>query len=177
MHARLLMAKELASLTGKIMSMSPALGPVTRLMTRSLYVTMNDRKSWCRDEALPEIEFCHTKITSFNRQQIWPKSSAVRVVYSDASATGNGGYVVEHDNLIVNGQWSPEDVGKSSTWSECRAVRMVLKSFQDKLKDERVCRFSDNQNVLRVVQCGQKIWAYSLPAKGIILGWIPREEN
>ena len=44
------------------MSMSPALGPVARLMTRSLYTTLNGRMSWCHrltltEEALLEIEF------------------------------------------------------------------------------------------------------------------------
>ena len=36
-------AKQLASLVGNIMSMSIALGPVARLMTRSLYALLN---SW-----------------------------------------------------------------------------------------------------------------------------------
>ena len=138
MHARLLPAKQLASLIGKIMSMSPALGSVTRLMTRSLYAALDSRIGWCHklslsDEALQEIEFWHSEIANFNGQHIWPKPSAVRVVYSDASSTGYGGYVVEHGNLIANGQWSPEEVEKSSTWRELKAVRMVLESFQDKL--------------------------------------------
>ena len=39
----------LASLIGKIMSMSLALGPVTRLMTRSLYGVLNSRVAWCQN--------------------------------------------------------------------------------------------------------------------------------
>ena len=121
--------------------MSPALGPVTRLMTRSLYATLNNRNSWYHQleltgEALLEIHFWHSKISSFNGQHIWPKPSAVRVVYSDASATGYGGYMVEHGSLIANGQWSPDEVAKSSTWRELRAVRLVLESFQNKLRNE-----------------------------------------
>ena len=105
-HARFLPAKQLA---GKNMSMSPSLGPVAHLMTRSLYATLNGRMSWCHrltltEEALLEIEFWHSEISSFNGQHIWPRPSAVRVVYSDASSTGYGGYVVEHGNLIANGQ-------------------------------------------------------------------------
>jgi len=101
--------------------MSPALGPITRLMTRSLYAILNSRTAWCHkvaltDEALQEIEFWLVGISDFNGQKIWPKPSAVRVVYSDASSTGYGGYVVEHGNLVANGQWSPEDSEKSSTW-------------------------------------------------------------
>jgi len=50
----------------------------------------------------------------------------VRVVFSDASDTGFGGYTVEHGGLIANGQWSREVAQQSSTWRELRAVRLVL---------------------------------------------------
>ena len=193
MHARLLPAKQLASLIGKIMSMSPALGSVTRLMTHSLYAALDSRIGWCHklllpDEALQEIEFWHSEIANFNGKHIWPKPSVVRVVYSDASSTGYGGYVVEHGNLIANGQWSLEDVEKSSTWCELRAVHMVLESFQDKLKNERLRWFSDNQNVTRIVLHGSRQPALQSEALSIFATclrnnirvepeWIPREEN
>ena len=95
-EVKLIPAKQLASLISKIVSMSLALGSVTRLMTRSLYATLNSRVAWCHkvtltEEALQEIGFWLTDISNFNGQQIWPKLSAVRVVYSDASSTGYGG--------------------------------------------------------------------------------------
>ena len=192
-EARLLPAKQLASLIGKIVSMSPALGSVTRLMTRSLYATLNSRIAWCHkvtltEEALQEIGFWLTEISNFNGQQIWPKPSAVRVVYSDASSTGYGGYVVEHGNLVATGLWSPEEVENSSTWRELRAVRLVLDSFQSKLKNERVRWFTDNQNVVRIVQYGSRQTTLQTEALGIFAAclsnniriepeWIPREEN
>jgi len=43
---------------------------------------------------------------------------------------------------------------KSLTWQELHAIRCVLESFQGKLKDERVCWFSYNQNAVDVVQLG-----------------------
>ena len=45
---------------------------------------------------------------------IWPRPSAVRFAYSDASGTGYGGYIVEHGNLVANGQWSEDDAAQSS---------------------------------------------------------------
>ena len=83
-------ARSLASLIGKIMSMSLALGPVTKLMTHSLYVTLNSKVAWCQKldltpEALEELTFWFNEVSKFNGQYIWPKPSAVRVVYSDAS--------------------------------------------------------------------------------------------
>ena len=64
-------AKTLASLIGQITSMSIALGPVTRLMTRSLYATLNDRVSWCQRlnvsaEAILELDFWCSCVDQFN---------------------------------------------------------------------------------------------------------------
>ena len=39
-------------------------------------------------EALQELEFRGQQLVNFNGQSIWPRPSAVRVAYSDASATG-----------------------------------------------------------------------------------------
>ena len=43
-----LTARHLASITGKIISMSLALGTIARLQTRSLYALINTRESWCQ---------------------------------------------------------------------------------------------------------------------------------
>ena len=136
-----------------------ALGPVTRLVTQNFYAVLNRRLAWCHrltlsEEASQVIDFWLNEITKFDGRYIWAKPSGVRVVYSDASATGYGGYMVERGSLITNGQWSLEEAKQSSTWRKLRVVIMVLESFQSKLKHERVCWFTDNQNVVKIVQCG-----------------------
>ena len=128
-------------------------------MTRSLYAVINSRRSWCQKlgltkEARNEVEYWLARISEFNGQDIWPKPLALRLVYSDASSTGFGGYMVEYINPVANGQWSAEEAAQSSTWRELRAVKLVLKSFQGKLANEQVCWFTDNQNVVRIVQNG-----------------------
>ena len=62
----------------------------------------------------------------------------MRVVYSDDSAMGYGGFAMEHGCHIAHGLWSDEEMTQSSTWRELRAVRMVLESLVHKLKNERV---------------------------------------
>ena len=104
-------AKYLASLIGKIMALSIAVGPVVRLMTRSLYAVLNSRTSWFQKlyilpEAKDELEFWWESLPRLQGQNIWQSPSAVRVVYSDASGTGYAGYTVEHGPAIVHGQWS-----------------------------------------------------------------------
>ena len=46
--------KRLASIVGKIISMSLAIGPVSRLRTRALYTVINSRRSWCDSVSLPQ---------------------------------------------------------------------------------------------------------------------------
>ena len=89
----------LASVIGKIMSMSLALGPLARMMTRGMYAVLNAKISWCHQvllttEALEELTFWLDNIDNFNGHNIWPEASAIRVVYSDASGTGYGGYLL-----------------------------------------------------------------------------------
>ena len=190
---RAIRATALASIIGKIVSMGLALGPVTRLMTRSLYGVLNARSSWCQTllltaEAAEELSFWHKHIEKFNGQNIWPKPSAVRVVYTDASGTGFGGYCVEHGDQVVTGQWSEEEAGQSSTWRELRAVHAVLDSICHKLQNHRVRWFTDNQNVVRIVLYGSRKVVLQEEALAIFATcvnyhirldpeWIPREEN
>ena len=138
-EARVIPATVLASITGKILSMALVLGPVARLMTRNLYTMLNAKSSWYQEllvtqEALEELTFWQDHIKRFNGQNIWPEPSAVRVVYSDASNTGYGGYYVEHGDRVAVGQWSPEEASQSSTWRELRAVHLVLRAFGPKLE-------------------------------------------
>ena len=62
-----------------------------------------------------------------------PKSSAVGVVYSDASDSGFGGYFVQCGQDLVSGTWSDEEMRTSSTLREILAVKFVLLSLLDQL--------------------------------------------
>ena len=154
-------ARDLASVTGKIMFMSLAIGPVSRLMTRSMYALLSSRQYWGRplfmtSEAKAELKFWASQIDHINGKEIWHSPSAVRVVYSDASATGYGGFTVEYGCHVAHGPWSAEEMTQSSTWRKLKAVRMVLESLVPKLKNERVRWFSDNQNVVMILNIGSK---------------------
>ena len=85
-------------------------------------------------------------------QNIWRSPSAVRVVYSDASGSGFGGYTVDDGPQIVHGQWSGWEAQQSSTWRELNAVHTVLQALAPNLQNERLRWFTDiNQNVVRIV--------------------------
>ena len=188
-----LTARVLASIVGKIISMSLAVGPVSRLMTRSMYALLSARRHWNQlldvtPEARAELEFWCNQIDHVNGQEIWHSPSAVRLVYSDASDTGYGGFTVQHGCHIAQGTWSAEEMAQSSTWRELTAVRRVLESLIPKLKNQRIRWFSDNQNVVRILEVGSKkpclqveaLAVFSIAARNLIRvepEWIPRSEN
>ena len=75
------------------MSMSLALGPVARLMTRAMYTLLESRANSCdmlewAEDAWEDLQFWTDSLASYNTQPIRYKPSAVRVVYSDASDMG-----------------------------------------------------------------------------------------
>ena len=188
-----LIARHLASIVGKIISLSLAVGPVTRFMTRSLYDLLNQWQCWSdllklNAEAIAELQFWELILQDYNSQPIWRQPGAVRVVYSDASDTGFGGYTVEHAGVVAHGHWDPLEAKESSTWRELRAVRLVLESLMSKLQNCTVRWFTDNQNVARILQVGSRtpllqkeaLLVFSLCVKhnvSIEPEWIPRSEN
>ena len=75
--------------------MGLAIGPVSRFMTRSLYAALETRQAWCdllglSPEARAELRFWSASLAEYIAQPIW---RSLRVVYSDASDTGYGGYI------------------------------------------------------------------------------------
>ena len=115
--------RELASIVGKIISMGLAIGPVSRFLTRSIYSLLETRDTWydlleISADAHRELEFWKACLAEYSSQPIWQVPSAVRVVYSDASESGYGGYIVEHGGCVSYGQWTESEAGQSSTWRE-----------------------------------------------------------
>jgi hypothetical protein len=96
-HCSYMQDKAIASITGKVTSMSLAIGDIARLRTRGLYALLSSRVTWYDHinlsvEAKDELQFWldSIDIDSYNGRSIWRAPSAFRVVYSDASNTGFG---------------------------------------------------------------------------------------
>lgn len=66
------------------------------------------------------------------------KAGAVRLVYSDASNTGYGGYTVGIGSTVVQGQWSESESQTSSTWRELEAINRILQAYSKTLQGETV---------------------------------------
>lgn len=110
------------------------------------------------DGAWDELRFWKDNVVKFNGQPIWFSAGATctRVVFSDASSTGFGGYVVELGKEVAQGQWSEEEVGMSAAWRELKAVYNVLVSFAPKLQGHKIKWFTDNQSVKYIITNGSR---------------------
>ena len=186
-------ARELAKVTGLVLSMMIAVGPVARLRTRAMYSMINSRVSWNRKmsislDARDELEFWLQHIHLLNGRPFRWSPSATRVVYSDASDTGCGGYVVEFGPHVSHSSWSAGEARQSSTWRELKAVDRVLASFAERLEGHTVKWCTDNQNVARIVQAGSRKPYLQEGAMSIFerclqhsikleMSWIPRSLN
>ena len=184
--------KSLARFTGLIISMSLALGPVARLMTRATYSVIESRLFWSDsvfvpDSVISEFDFWLSNITSLNGFPFKYRLVPSMQIFSDASATGYGGYIQGRD-IRVQGHWSDIDASKSSTWRELSAVHRILLELHNVLVHQKVKWFSDNSNVPRIIKCGSpkpdlqdiSMSIFSICRQhDIILFplWIPRAEN
>ena len=151
--------RSLSRLTGMLVSMGLAIGPVVRLWTRAMYREILQAPSWdilfaLSTEAQQEIYFW---IDNFDNggYPIWSPSPKIDVMtYSDASSTGWGGYAVQIGEQSAIGCWSETEVHKSSTWREIRATRLVLESLIPSLQGREVRHRTDNMNTVHILSVG-----------------------
>ena len=193
LRRRMVSARQIAKITGFLMSMAITMGPIVRLRTRGMYALINRRKSW--DGNLPictevqeEISFWLQNVERLNGRPFQWSPSATRVAYSDASSSGYGGYIVEIGPHHSHGQWSETEAKQSSTWRELKAVDMVLQALATKLEGHTVKWCTDNQNVVSIINIGSRkphlqdgaMCIYDRCLQHSIkleMAWIPRKEN
>lgn len=187
-------ARSVARVSGTIISMGLALGPVARLFTRHMYALQNSVSSLNARVELPDrvIQEIHFWIKNFDvlvGQPIWHISPKIDVItYSDASSTGWAGYAVQLGDVIARGEWDVLDSCQSSTFRELKAVRLVLESFASCLAHKECKHRSDNQSTVSILATGSNKEALQREATriyalcrhhGIRLfpEWIPRNLN
>ena len=105
------------------------------------------------------------------------------VIFSDASSTGYGSYLVKVAQYQASGVWTLQERLQSSTFRELQAVINTLKTLICAKKT-----FPDNQNVVRILTVGSRSSTLqNLAVEFFQLAlchnisfqaqWIPRSEN
>lgn len=191
-------ARELACVIGQIISMKVAMGNVVRLMTRSMYSCVLTKKCWDSNvylfkEAVDEMRFWFLNLVELNGCLIDIRFTHDFVLFSDASATGYGGYVLHINDSEVIGKWSDSEKKESSTWRELEAVLRMLRHFEKsligrRLTGRKILWYSDNQNVISIILNGSMKMKLQYKAKeifrmcvknnfAVIPAWVPRSDN
>lgn len=188
-------ARTLAQITGKIISMSPVIGNVSRLMTRYCYMAVVKRFSW--DSLLvfddvkkikSELCFWQSNINAINCKRLGTYDKSSVIIYSDASNVAAAACTVEIDRKIFHKMWTTDEALESSTWRELKAIELALRSFQHVFSGKSLNWYTDNQNCVKIVEAGSmkenlQAIAMSIFSTCLINGisidiqWIPREGN
>ena len=115
LHSRL-PARQLASVTGSIISNMLVFGNVCKLMTKSLHRALDRRLGW---DSYVELEFWKNNVSNLNsRSFLNTVRKPSRIVYSDASATGCAAFIVIDDTPVSHINWDSLQMNLSSTWRE-----------------------------------------------------------
>lgn len=185
--------RKVASIVGQVISMSIVIGHISQIMTRYLSIDILGAFSWdsyiaLSCESVEQLKFWKSNLKDLNIKDIYESHKCSKIVYSDASSSGYGGYEVNTPNGVAHGLWSAEESLKSSTWRELTAVCRSLKSLGHFLSHHRVKWFSDNQSVTSIVHKGSmkqelqdiafEIFNLCISnAINLEMEWIPRSEN
>ena len=89
-----------------------------------------------------------------NLKFLKPYSPSVVVIYSDASDIACGAYTIELKEKNFHKMWDENEMTKSSTWREMKAIEYALISYKDELRGSAVKWYTDNQNCLHIVRAG-----------------------
>ena len=149
-------AKNVANVTGQIISLSSCVGPaVVRIITKLGPQFFSFRCFSFRNhflESLSEIIFWKKNVVPLKPNGYWsPHSLPVKVTYSDASNSACGAFV-ENANLVFHQNWSPEESAQSFTWREPKAVSLAVEAFANHFSGFKVIWYADNQNVECIIR-------------------------
>jgi hypothetical protein len=192
-HCRI-SARDVARVVGKIISLGFALGPVTRLFTRSCYAFINSKPFWDAKaplsvDVVSELKFWLSAIPTLERQTIRLSSLPAAILFTDASDTGIGAVCVA--NGVHHRAHRPLrtwEIGTSSAFRELKGVLFAVRTFQQFFLNSRIKVFSDSTSAVAIVRSGSqkpplqaiavKIYHTCLDVHGLLeIEWLPRDKN
>lgn len=188
-------AREIAKVTGKVISLSPVVGNVCRLMTRHLHQVILSRYTWDSQfkvvnnhPCIVELCFWKNNIERLNNKKFVGYDMPAVFVYSDASAIERAAYSVQICRSIFYYSWNDDDSTKSSTWRELKAIELAFMSYCKSIQGKTVKWFTDSQNCKKIIESGSMKLELQVMARNIFelciknnirleVQWIPRSEN
>lgn len=187
-------AKQLASVAGSLSSMNLAVGPMVRMLTRSMYAQISTTNSWyspfvLNTETHHELQFWYDNYNFHTGYSFKPRPVVAKIVFTDASSAGYGGFLLKHvGKAVVVGKFAEHERIMSSTFRELLAVKYVLQSITSSIEHTSIRIYVDNFASSRILSVGSskphlqqlalEIFKIALSNDIRILPqWVPRELN
>ena len=192
-------------LTGNLASMHWAFGPLSRLMTMSVYADIKRASSrWghvaLSDTSIQDLNFWLCGFDAYNGfKPLWEPTGFHTTIFTDAAGLNlknYGGWAGWTDSghgrrLIAKGTWAGDIILDHSTTQELFAVHNTILSFNrnHELSGKRILIKTDNQAVFFIINkagsrdshvhelCKSLIWYCIHHRITIAAHWIPRDEN
>ena len=188
-------ARKIASLAGKVNSLSPVMGAITQLMTKFMHHEILRRENWdstyyisSDNKLFPELFFWQSEVNRINKRVLCEYSIPQTIIFADASQSGGGAWIAECKDMKMVRNWTELESGKSSTWRELKTVCLAIKAFCPYLRGKIVKLFTDNKGVVAIVAKGSMIKQLQDMSLEIFnfcrenqislqVQWVPRNEN
>ena len=153
-------ARTVAKVVGSLISMHLVLGDQCMLRTRCLQAVINYKHymelGWDRpinvkelqleNYVTNEIKFLEQKIDELNFRSFFPKIQLRQLMFVDASDFAIGGTWEAAEGVLSFNTDLPDDlIEKSSAERELFAIRSLLQTFADKLKNKAILLHTDSQ--------------------------------
>ena len=122
MSCKSVSARNLARVTGRIISTFFIMGDVCKLMTKAMHRLIEsrigcDEQVVLDSDVLVELRFWHEQLHRLNSRPIWREQALPsRVVYYDASAIGCAAFISMNGKPVSHKNWDAIEMNQSSTW-------------------------------------------------------------
>lgn len=197
----------LQRITGNLISLHWAFGPISRLMTLSIYANINalgPEQGFVKlsATAIRDLTFWLTGFSTYEGfKQMWPPTAIKQTIefYSDAAGKspnsfgGWGGWTTDPQGTIkvAKGIWGAKEGDASSTLLELSAVWNIIRSFncRGSWDGNNILVKTDNQGIFFIINkagshvpeihdiCKELFWYCLTHGINLRAIWIPRELN
>ena len=151
-------ARDLASLVGKMISMSAVLGNLSSIMTKHCQMSVAAAQDWDTPSPLDrycivELEFWKDSLRRLNSRDLFSCNPPFISVYSDASDVACGGHILGKD-ICAHRMFTNAERTQSSKYRELASILFVLKALRPFLSSSREKWFTEwRLELCRLVVC------------------------
>ena len=160
--SRVVTARMLAQVTGRIISCMLVFGRICKIMTKALHSVIDSRAYWnarvfLTTERIFELNYWGANARTLNsRPFVYPGNVPHHIVYSDASDVACASYIyAEVEGFpVADKNFDDLEMKQSSTWRKLKSVSFALRSFAPFLHNSSVKLYNDNKAVAFITDSG-----------------------